>query len=153
MNSLLDNILKNRRMLIVSLFILLIGIALLLIFMPRSHNQKPDDSSQTIRSPSPILSGPTNLPSTHPSVVTPLPFTGASLDLEFTDTEIKEIQEERELRHSSPYDGINFIIKYDDYADIFIVTLYAPKSQTRQQFEQWKDLTFPHIKQDRFIFQ
>lgn len=115
--------------------------------------QSQENSTSTSQS-SPEVTGSQTIPSEQLSpVVSPLPFTGASLDLEFTDTELAEINEERELRHSAPYDGINFMIEYNDYEDRFFVLLYEPKSQTQEQFQQWKDLTFPNIKQERFIFQ
>ena len=83
------------------------------------------------------------------TITTPEPFTGAQEE-QFTLEEELRINQERDLRNSSPYDGISFVVSYNYEEYLFDVSLGTPRNTALEQFNSWKELSFPSIPDDQF---
>ncbi len=149
----MEQFLNNKKyLLIFILFIVLLLIIITYFMMTSGRTKQPENTLQPSGSPIPIIT--TANPAadaTSAPVTTPLPFTG-SKDVEFTETQINEINEERNLRRTSPYNGGTFVVTYNPVNDLFEVTLTQPRENAQNDFEIWRKIDYPDVSLERFTF-
>jgi len=140
---------KTKIIIIASIVLILIITAYLILVSRRGD---PNNNELT---PTPTLNTTNDLTSIEtdiPEVVTsPEPFTGV-LEEELTPDDVKKIDQERDLRNSSPYDGISFVVSYSYIDYIFDVSLGTPREKALEQFQSWRELVYPEIPEDQFRF-
>lgn len=149
----MEQFLNNKKyLLIFILFIVLLIIIITYFMMTSGSTTQPENSLQPSASPIPVITTTNPSAGTNSTpVTTPLPFTGAK-DIEFTETEINEINEERNLRRSTPYNGGTFVVTYNPVNDLFEVALTQPKENAQNDFEIWRKIDYPDVSFERFTF-
>lgn len=148
--SILVKQLKQYQFWLIGLSILL-GLILLLLFFISSKGQfiqKIDQPIPTLTQSNPTKSDVSLTPASDDKNIG---FTGYKED-EYTVEEISQINQINELRESSPYDGISFVVSYNYTDYIFDVSLGTPREKALEQFRSWKELSFPSIPDDQFRF-
>lgn len=136
--------------LILSVVFLVIVLLLWLMTYSRSKNNTQDkDMPVTSSNSNDKVNNPTSNPK---AISTPLPFTGVNTNIDLPKDEIISINQERDLRHLTPFDDENFLVEYNYQDDFFAVTLGEPKEKALQYFIKWRTAKFPNIEQSRFTF-
>lgn len=86
---------------------------------------------------------------------TPFPlqeFTGAESTQELP-IQIKSVGEQKTaLRRLTPLSLGFAVIEFDYEDDMFLVQLTEPKEESKTQFNSWRNLTYPALGDDKFIF-
>jgi hypothetical protein len=105
----------------------------------------------SLLSPTPVEINPTQTENQHPTSV-PASFTGV-LEETLPQAVADAATQKQDLRNQLPITLTSFSISFDYTEDKFVVTLNAPKDQSRTEFDKWKSNTYPGIETNQFNFQ
>lgn len=127
----------------VALVVLLILIIVIPFSKKSSSSLRP--TPYTLLSPTPYTLPPTPLNVSADS-------TGVAEE-ELPQEVVDASYQKQDLRNQLPISLSSFSIDFNYAEDKFIVTLNDPKGQSRNEFNQWKNNTYPGIEVSQFNFQ
>jgi hypothetical protein len=132
----------------IGISIALVVLLMLILVIPFSKKTSSNQQSTTNN-----LITPTSVEVINPSVsAVPAQFTGVSEE-ELPQATIDAANQKQNLRNLLPLLLSSFSIDFNYEQDKFIVTLSEPKDQSRTEFDQWKNNTYPAIDINQFNFQ
>lgn len=146
---------QNRKIaIIIAALIIVLIILSITVFLISRIPQKPTGNITPISQPVSSTTTPISTPdSTALLSATPIPpfFTGAKDDAP-PEEETNFVDQKSDLINKSPISQPTFTVSYNYDTDKIDVQLAEPKDQSRQQFDQWLQATYPLIPLDRFVF-
>lgn len=142
---------KQKIVLIIGL-VAIFGVLIYLIsFLSQSKTAENKNNLPTLSPTSFQLSNTT--PQTNQPTPTLIPITQTGGSQEDLPKEIIDLSTEKQNLHALlPVNEPSFGITFDYENDLFVVTLYEPKAESKTQFETWLSSNYPHLPLDRFKF-